>query len=1587
MTPNEQPQLTDVNLSGSGSGSGGSGLGLTYRWSQLCTTAASAASHRQCRGRTTPAVHWLGLPAGESRPSTGDATFTPPTVSKVTPVVIQLAVDDGSARTTTTTTVDVVPPTPADKGLRLDGGTRPVQAPAPRTATLPLPDPDVPLAKATRSSDSGTPPAETAAPAPRSTGTGAQLADDQVTTTTAEPPASTAEPGSMTTTTEPETTTTTPSVVQQAAGLFCDLVKNAVGAKGRSFGTTLPGGIAIHLSDVRLNTEKCGKDTTVSFADSSVTLSSFLGATGVSGTIGYEGIRLTSGTITGPKAWRSPAFTVTGGDDEGIFLAFPGTKGSSSVSATGTVTGDTFSFLPLPTGWKGSTTLTLSLGTETNDVTVDAEATAPSSDASPDSRAPTATITGTVSSDGTFSLAASARRLVQVQGHAIDVSGTVSRATADGPVRATITGSLVKPFDVVRGLSVSSLSVTWAPTDTSVGITGTGQLALGAGSSDAAVGVDLSYDDPANWSLTADGSGSATWQPLPGLTVTPSDFHGAVTAKDGKYAFSLSVEPTAPWQAATGVTLSGIKLALSNVCNEGGGGRCPPGASVYLQLGADGTFTVPVVGTIESRVEGALALPSGTFSVSASVPGDVALAAGFTLSNAKIEITRGLPAPEGSASFGGDGTAGALSVNLAGTATLPVVGKLPAVNVSWSSQGVSAWSLLGGYSLPGAGSGGSSSKLTDTVVGWSSFPTTLNVVNPVTKILSKVSIPKDAFTVSGAFDTPGWFKDLLKLPGDVVGRATGQVNLSNGNFALRMSLQTPGDWYLYGSKQSSANARLASAYFNIERSSNDFSVALGGAALLSVAGSGSLSASSVDLEVALGFSTAKQTIAGSLDLSSSNGWSNAFGLSGLTVHGLAVQFGLDLKTLTPSLGIGADATLPPSVRQPLGMPNGTRTKVVANISVSNPCFGLEVTNPSSPGTNVLDLDNKGVLTARTFDVQIAPTGCTVGQFIYQPGLTLRFDGRILGLDVAIGARIGLSPFSAEASLRLGQITVGGATIDKTQIELVVSPTSFSFKFDGGMDVLGARVTAKGGITVNKDQQILDLNGSLTNLSLGGVVTVKQATVAINITLGNKPAARFGVAGDIDLMGSTVSAEIHLSLDNGELIDARADVKAKIVIGGTGGVVLDGTFKLDYGRSRPLAVDASVAVSVAGYAIANATAQVRPSSFTLKGGFSVAGILSAKVEGAFYWGTVPKGATITASDGKKVAAKAGDFLLSAKDVTLDLGGIKATGSVSVGRASGNTWAALDTTVRLVGTGNDNSVTVTGSISGNGDFSLKGLGNLDLLGTKVAIAADISRKSAANTLTISASGKLDVVGVSVSIAGDFAYMNGSTYFRLAGSASLKPGGFNLGNAAFTISNFPKDAGLYASVDLKAGNVVSLTGRLTITAGSRFYLGVKADLKIPGFPISAEVTFTNCTDVTCKTGRDTYLRAAAQVGRDGFSFGVTVEISSSGGFRATASAPAKGKFSGDTGSLYLAVIAFYAKVSYAMALTISSSSPYVEVKGEGSVDIYGKSVHCWLFGCAWGGWGHIIGISASFQTNPFKACGYLRVWGSQFGGCIGG
>ena len=1505
--------------------------------------------------RSGAPVTWLG-PRTES-----DVRFRAPQVAKPAVLVFALTVGDGSARAVATARVNVLPLPSAKTGFAIRNAHPKAEKPnGPMREQRKLPKP----AARVNAPNRPNPKPDTAATAARTD-----------------------------TTTTPTTTSSGPS----PPAVFCQLVNDALRSGGAFTGSV--GGVSFDFSSVSVKGGDCSASTTVSFSGSTLALSS-LKATGLSGTISSGGISFSAGTLTAPEAWHAPAFSLGGG---GLSLPF----GSGAASLSGTLTGEGFAFVPLPGGWNGTTTLSFAAGGSGTSVSVSTSATGPKSDASPDSAAPVATIDGSVASDGTFSLAVDVRKIVQLQGSSVDLHGSVKRESPGGPITSSFEGSLASPITIVPGLQIAKLNVKAAPTAQSLGLSGSGQIDLSTPTGTVGVNVDLAYDNPKNWSLTATGTGDASWTPLPGLTIAARDFRGAIVAKGDAYDLTLHVAPSADWKPTSSTTISNLDFTLSNQCPDTGA-PCPPKASVFLDLTGDVAFDLPQVGAVKTSLRGSLALPSGELSIEAKLAQPLSLPAGIGITNARVLIQRGMSAPSEDPNTE-TADAGGYRVDLEGAVSVPGIGQLPTVHASFSGSGWAIAVPLGSFSLPGAS--GDGSQLGSAVVGWASYATKLDVVDPVTKQVTKIPLQANTFKLTGDFATPGWLKKMLGLSSDVRGRATGTFDPDHDTYALRMAFELPGEQYLYGSAASASNVQLTSTYFEIERAGGDFNVALGGSATMHVAASGSLASSSVDLGLALSYAVTSQTVAGTLSFSSPEGWKNAFGVDDLTLYDLAVAFSFNIPSLTPGVGLGASAVLPSTIRSQLGVTNGARTTLVANISVTNPCLGIEVDDPTNTGKTVLSIGN-GALTAKEFELEIAPTGCTVGQFKYAPGVSLAFDGAVAGVSLAIKATIGLSPFGFDGSAELGEFDVGGVTVLQTKVAVTLGTSKLKVTFSGGVQAFGTTVLVSGGLQKNGATVVSDFTGTLDRLSIGnGAVTANGISVTLHTETGAKNVVQFKAAGKVSLLGSTADGAFELSLANGALNKAVADVTAKVLVGGTSGLSLDGKFHLDYSSTSPLEVNATVAAKAGSFDLGTATVAMNGSSLSVTAGFSAGSVFSASLSGAAYYGTPASGTQITLPNGTKVNAKAGDFYVSASNVSLKVAGFSGTGAVFVGRVGGTFYGALNGAIQIVGTSGTNTVNVSGTLSGNGDFSLAGNAALDLAGFKPTVAVSVTKTG--STVAVSGAASIQVLSSSIALRGDFLYDGGQFRFRMSGTGTVVAGGYTLANADVAFSNYPSDAGLRATVALNAGGVASINGTLNINANGGFYLSANAMINLKGLAsIKGTVTFRAGPEQQCSVVFERWivfpggfkipwpenrcvtvnvpptLTAAATIDRIGFSFGASVTIDGNGNYSATVRTPVTGNTVVETPTISFIAVRGYAYIAYHLELTLKSTPNYVGVDGYGSAGI--KYQHWDIewppWDSGWSDWKDGGSISLSIRTDPsFQACGYLDILGEDIGGCI--
>lgn len=303
---------------------------------------------------------------------------------------------------------------------------------------------------------------------------------------------------------------------------------------------------------------------------------------------------------------------------------------------------------------------------------------------------------------------------------------------------------------------------------------------------------------------------------------------------------------------------------------------------------------------------------------------------------------------------------------------------------------------------------------------------------------------------------------------------------------------------------------------------------------------------------------------------------NAFGVQDLKIRQLSVDLTLGPS---PAFSIGADATLPARWSEPIGITAGSRIRLAASISQSNPCFDFAIQRPEGeqPGPQgrkmAVDLGSKGLLAAHRVELTIAPTGCQIGQRTIAPGFAVAFDGQIGGVNqmvVKVEAALTLptpeqpNNFKLQTDVQVGAFSIGNAVaVDATTIfvNIDVPASTYEVRLKGGIDVLGNRVaidaefrsTGLGNIYLKADAQ--------ANLRIAGLAF--DGKVFLEIDMQDFNVKKVVLRGDLNfrVLGvSMLSAQAAFAYDDGRVTEFRIAVGAGIDLGIA---AARGTVEVDY----------------------------------------------------------------------------------------------------------------------------------------------------------------------------------------------------------------------------------------------------------------------------------------------------------------------------------------------------------------------------------------------------------------------------------------
>jgi hypothetical protein len=1064
----------------------------------------------------------------------------------------------------------------------------------------------------------------------------------------------------------------------------------------------------------------------------------------------------------------------------------------------------------------------------------------------------------------------------------------------------------------------------------------------------------LNYTSATNYEfvVATPENSTASWTPFSGFSIPLKGVTGTVVRKDNVKTMSIGFKSSTDYVPFPGLKITEPGVLINATCNIGTPCDIGFGAQGKLFVDLGNGFTGP------TEVKGSF--NKGEASLSATFTADINIASGVTITKPGFSLAYTKAA---GVTAGVSGSSNVLGTTLSMGAAFSSKGVL-------ITAGMKDWTPVPGMTLSKASFALSSYDATGVVLAGA-------------EDLGKLNIVKATPVLIASFNVPSWLREMLKQPNLTNVPVTIPLkDLAGGKLpAMKIMLPTPNDWFMY--KSGGSSMRFTALGFEVSGLPTPSMSLIGQAEMLT----GAANETPIPLEMRGTVTPTSISLSMSLGTDQKSGkpfaWSNAFGISELTLTEAAIQVGITLTAPMPlpSLGIAATAQLPSSWRSLLNMDAGVAVRLVANIDVSKPCFQLQAgtlgadKKTISAGTAKVASIAGGALTSTYMNITIAPIGCTVGNVVVEPGVSAGFVGTVFGTNVSVNARIGSNPFSLVADMSVGSFNVGAVKIDETRMGIKVSPTENFISFAGGVTIGSTKVSVSGKAGANlTDGPFLDMTGSISNLVIvPSLLEVSNAQVTMNLK-PLKGVASIVASGNFNILGSPGAVALNIQMSNYQLQSLTASVTARRIIANV--VTIDGTFNLAYSKGAAPTLNFNAAASVAGYALGTVTGRIDGNQVSILGTVNVGGVFSAQIGGQVVW-QAGSGVNITNRAGQSVAAAAGDFRFAATNIGMNLGGFGATGNVAIGRAQGVVYGDFNASFTIGAGDVGGTVYVAGSFGTDGNFSFTGSGSLSLVAFGASVS--VSGYKSGGSWGFSMSSNITVMGsVNVGFSGNFYKSGSTTRFTMRGSAALNAAGIGGGSGNFRISNEPGQAGVYADVSVNIAGI-SGGGSLWVGADGTFDTSIYVGVNLPGVSTGGWVKIGNVAWWNGQRYRgNSYFQIDAWLNFAGLSFRMWGNINGDGSFRFTASA---GPWSSGQ-HIHLGFVQLYFGWYFQASLTISSYAPYVSISMSGSAymdwnwpscwwNYYWTSsrwwgVKIWYLTCGWGGWGRAYNLGIGFNTS---------------------
>lgn len=821
----------------------------------------------------------------------------------------------------------------------------------------------------------------------------------------------------------------------------------------------------------------------------------------------------------------------------------------------------------------------------------------------------------------------------------------------------------------------------------------------------------------------------------------------------------------------------------------------------------------------------------------------------------------------------------------------------------------------------------------------------------------------------GDLTVPDWF-------GSITGSsaATVPINGESSPGDTSLSVQIAGDFGLNGLGDAVA---IDFTDFRLEldhiASQNQWSIGIGGSAKFSISEPEDMR-SSFEVEVDIstdGFST----ISGTLTAGQGTGWRDAFGIKGVVlsdvVVGLQYHFGPRAEE-APSVGLHATVELPDSVLGPLSIKSGTEIAATVHLSETNPCLDIEIGNVNGFDETTISLGG-GILTASHASLIAAPTGCTVGSIVIDPGFALAFDGKILGDDVSVNAKLEFTPkFYLDASVDLGAFSLADFHFSDTKLLLKTDDESIAVGFQGGVRIGNSEVDVTGQFEQDGDTTSISGTVDIPTLDLG---ILKLADVELAMQLTDSPASSssaFSGRGRLDILGADIDVEkFDIEIKNQLIEQVTIEVNARIPLDT---ITFNGAFTGHYdavdGSQNSFTGDVS-AITASGITLADGTLNISESSAAFTANVNFEPTFSAELSGEYIYADPASPVTIKNAEGESVSGKKGDFYFSVDHLQLSVDGFDADGSFKIGNIAGREFSSVDATLRIGNRHDGAIVDITGEMKGDGSYSFTGTGAFTIAdwdGLKLDITASSDGRGSAS---VEGSGSIALdSGLTIQIGGGFANDNGFVSTTLLGSASGALGGFDVGKIAVTVEQSPTSSGVSGEMDVAAGPIAA-SGHVSFFrdgAEVLFDASLKGSLDLPGLSAGAGIGFGNCSD-PCKASSGYHFDISAHLCYSSWCWDHDWGVDTGGGFKFEL------QHNGDfrSGTANFDVVKAYIEGRYDAKIVFSDSGVNASANGE-------VSVHYRVWPDGWDS----FGVGVSFEFNPFRACSEGKIVGVHWHLC---